>query len=152
MWLTGFVERSEVRVTLFLPDNSVLARVGHNGAVREALLRIAVAGPLATCLPQRLEFGVSARSVAEYEANMSLLDEWVPLAISLESERRASDLQEGLVEQGIHRSAAVMGTIIAAVALTHGARVIHYDSDLDTIRRVAPELSASWIVEKGSVS
>lgn len=134
-------------------DNSVYARIRTSPRVRDAVLEH-LAGPLNTLrsvLVQRLEIGVSARDLVEYDRDAAALDAVPLLAQTADVAAAALGLQRRLVEEGTHRGPKVVDVVIAATALVHDATVLHYDSDYDLLGAVEPRLRCRWIVPRGSI-
>ena len=135
-------------------DNSAFARIRTAPAVREAVLAY-VGAPLQTLrsvLVQRLEIGVSARNVGEYDAGMVALAGMPVLPQTDEVVEAAHALQRSLVVRGTHRGPQVVDVVIAATALVYDAEVLHYDADYDLLVGAEPRLRARWIVPRGSVA
>ncbi|MCO7218765.1 PIN domain-containing protein [Klenkia sp. PcliD-1-E] len=103
-------------------------------------------------LVQRMEIGVSARDVTEYDAGMSVLAGMPVLPQTDDVVEAAHALQRTLVERGAHRGPKVVDVVIAATALVHGAEVLHYDADYDLIAEAEPRLRTRWVVPRGSVA
>jgi hypothetical protein len=59
-------------------------------------------------------------------------------------------VQRELVRRGQHRGSGVPDLLIAATAEVHGAVVVHYDRDFDTIAAMTGQ-PVEWIVSAGSV-
>lgn len=135
---------------LYLVDNSVFQRLGHQPQVADALRSFALRGLFATCLPITLEAGHSATSAPDHARVTGLMSARRRLTISDDVERRAIELQAALWDAGLVRAAGLVDLTIAAAALVHGATVLHYDADYDHIARVS-ELSHQWVVTRGSV-
>lgn len=49
------------------------------------------------------------------------------------------------------RAAGAIDTLVAALAIEHGATVIHYDADYEHIASVEPRLSHEWVAPRGSL-
>jgi len=142
---------------LFLVDNSALQRVHRSDAVAEALVDLLGTGDLASCLPQMLEEGYSARSADEHRV---VIDGSAKSKVFLEPDaevaRLAVDLQRRLFAAGRGRSVGVSDLQIAATAIrsSTGNRrvsVVHYDADFENIAAVEPAFSHRWVVPRGSV-
>ena len=142
---------------LFLVDNSVLQRVHRSDAVAEALIDLLSTGELASCLPQLLEEGYSARSADEHRM---LIDASMKAKVFLEPDPEvahlAVDLQRRLFVAGQGRAVGVSDLQIAATALRHtrGNRrvsVVHYDADFEAVAAVETAFAHRWIVPQGSV-
>jgi len=140
-------------VPSLLLDNSVVARirVPTVAAALHDLVQSTSLG-LSTCLPQRLEIGVSARSAADFARQMALLDLQQQLPITSAVEATAATLQRGLVGRGQHRGPQLADLILAALAIEHRATVVHYDSDYDLLSALDPQLDAVWVVGRGTVA
>jgi predicted nucleic acid-binding protein len=135
-----------------LVDTSVWTRIATNPEVETALMeRLSVGQTLCTCALVDLELLHSARGPAEY-------DEWAAtraraydsLPLTPEVGQRALQVQQQLAHSGLHRAAKLPDLLIAAIAETAGASVLHYDSDYDHIANVTGQ-STEWIVPRGSV-
>jgi predicted nucleic acid-binding protein len=136
---------------LFLVDKSALARVAREPTVLAALDLLDNGGILATTAVVDLEIGYSARNLAEFDsvaADRAALYHELP--ISRATTDRARQVQRELVRQGQHRGPGVADLMIAAVAELHGAIVVHYDRDFDTIAGITGQ-PTQWIVPAGSV-
>lgn len=142
---------------LYLVDNSALQRVHRSDAVAEALIDLLATGELASCLPQLLEEGYSARNAEEHRI---LMDASAKAKIFLQPDdevaRLAIDLQRRLFDAGRGRAVGVSDLQIAATAVrsTTGNQrvsVVHYDADFDSIAAIEPTFSHRWIVPRGSV-
>jgi hypothetical protein len=136
---------------LFLLDKSALARVAIQPTVQAALERLDDAGVLATTAVIDLEIGYSARNLADFDSvatdRAALYQE---LPISRVVTDRARQVQRELVRLGQHRGPGVPDLLIAAAAEVHGAVVVHYDRDFDTIAAITGQ-PVEWIVPAGSV-
>lgn len=143
---------------LYLIDNSALQRVHRSDAVAEALGDLLANGELASCLPQLLEEGYSARSAEEHRLLVDASSKAkVFLPPDAEIARLAVDLQLRLFVAGRGRAVGVSDLQIAATALrnTAGARrvtVVHYDADFESLAAIEPAFSHRWIVPRGSVA
>ncbi|MDR1791327.1 MAG: hypothetical protein LBR20_06705 [Propionibacteriaceae bacterium] len=137
-------------------DNSVTARSGLE-QVRAALDALNEQGDaIASCLPQVLEEGFSARNADEHKT----IVEWNStakefLAPNSRVAEEAMRIQTALFATGMGRAAGVSDIQIAATALaysgdTQTVTVVHYDHDFDLIAQVVPELHTRWIVSRGS--
>ncbi|MDR1767199.1 MAG: PIN domain-containing protein [Propionibacteriaceae bacterium] len=142
---------------LYLVDNSVLQRVHRSEAVRQALLDLLNSGTLASCLPQRLEEGFSARNLQDFREITRLAAQ---ARVFLPPEPAVADiaisLQDKLFAAGMGRAVGVSDLQIAATALHHSrdgqqVMIVHYDSDFDHLAAIEPALRTNWIVPQGSV-
>lgn len=136
---------------LYLVDKSALARVSRHPAVQAALERLDEDGVLATSAVIDLEIGYSARTLVEFDSvagDRAALYQELPLTRAITD--RARQVQRELVRTGQHRGPGVSDLLIAATAELHGATVVHYDRDFDTIAAITAQ-AAEWIVPAGSV-
>lgn len=107
-------------------------------------------GLLARCGVTDLEFGVSARSLADHQAVATFRRDALEYLFTPDTAwDRALKVQETLAERGLHRSVKVPDLIIAAVAEHHGVSVLHYDHDFDRIASVTGQ-SVEWVVAAGT--
>ncbi|TQK72331.1 PIN domain-containing protein [Nocardioides sp. SLBN-35] len=142
---------------LYLLDNSVTQRVHRAPTVAQAVVGLLATGELASCLPQILEECYSARSAADHR---TILDAdrraKVYLPPDEEVARIAVELQGLLFGAGMGRAVGVSDLQIAATALRHShedqvVTIVHYDADFDHAQQVRPDLSAQWIVPRGTI-
>jgi predicted nucleic acid-binding protein len=137
-------------VVTYLFDKSALARVGRSTAIDDAFESFALTGRLATCAVVDLEIGFSTRTLREFDsvfADRRTL--YHDLALTREVTQRALDVQRELVRRGKHRGPGASDLLVAACAEVHGAVVVHYDKDFDTIASVTKQ-SVQWIIPRGS--
>lgn len=105
-----------------------------------------------------LESGFSARSAAEHEELFATLFlGWDVLDPVPELTGVAMSLQHRLFAAGKGRAAGAFDLMVAAHAIHYSSSqvqvsVIHYDEDYDHLVSIAPELTAAWVVPRGSVS
>jgi predicted nucleic acid-binding protein len=132
----------------WLIDKSALARIGKP-SVADVLAPRIDSGLIGCCVVTELEVGFSARSIANHNAILALLERLVPIVMPLRAEQIARTTQRQLVESGHNRSAGVADLLVAAVASTAGLTVLHYDSDFDVIASVTGQ-KTEWIVPRGS--
>lgn len=136
---------------LYLLDKSALARVARQPTVQAALERLDDIGVLATTAIVDLEIGYSVRNLAEFDSistDRAALYQELPLTRAVTD--RARGVQRELVRLGQHRGPGVSDLLIAATAEVHGAVVVHYDRDFDTIATITGQ-TVEWIVHPGSV-
>ncbi len=142
--------------TLFLVDNSVTQRISLSAPVHAAWLQLLDQGSIASCLPQLLEEGYSARSEPSHEelighnVESKILLRPLPGLVEV-----AIDLQRRLFAAGKGRSVGISDLQIAATALcydgaTTNIEIVHYDSDFDHLAAIEPRLRTRWIVPRGS--
>lgn len=137
---------------IYLVDNSVLQRM-RLPAVRNATESLVDAdGELACCAVTLDEAGYGARNAADLvEIWRRLLGDFRFLEQDRESDRAVAEIRETLFVAGMGRAAGTRGLLIAAVAIRHGATVLHYDADFTHIADVDARLHQRWVVERGTV-
>ncbi|HCT80524.1 MAG TPA: VapC toxin family PIN domain ribonuclease [Micromonosporaceae bacterium] len=136
---------------VFLIDKSALARVARHASVLVAFVELDDNGVLATSPVVELEIGYSARNLADFDSvaqDRRALYQELPLTKAVTD--RAMQVQRELVGRGQHRGPGVSDLLIAATAEIHGAEVVHYDRDFDTIAAYTGQ-PTRWIVPAGSV-
>jgi predicted nucleic acid-binding protein len=140
-------------VTRYLVDNSVLQRLSRSPAVQGAVKSVIDAEHELCCCALSLdEFAFSARSAAEHaEASRRLRTSFLYLPLSPDIDQIILDIRAALWNAGTGRAAGVIDVALAAIAVHAGARVLHYDGDFDHIAAVFPQLTAEWVVSRGSV-
>jgi predicted nucleic acid-binding protein len=140
-------------VSRYLVDNSVLQRLPRSSVVQEAVTSLLDAEHELCCCALSLdEFAFSARSPAEHaEATRRLRTSFLYLPLSPDIDQIIIDIRAALWNAGSGRAAGVIDVALAATSVQAGATVLHYDSDFDHIATAYPQLSAQWVVPRGSV-
>jgi predicted nucleic acid-binding protein len=111
---------------------------------------MAVTGVLATCAIVELEILYSARNPTDHgRLKAYLRQQCVWLETSDDSLSAAVDLQEAMLDAGMHRK-PMPDLIIASVAQAHDAVLVHHDRVFDDITTVATGLRTRWIVSAES--
>ncbi len=105
---------------------------------------------VALCTPVRLELLHSARGKADFVDFARELDGLPHLALSRRTEARALLIQGALADRSQHRGPKPVDLLIAAIAETHGATLLHYDRHFDLIARVTGQ-PAEWLARRGSL-
>lgn len=138
--------------TPFLVDTSVWSRIARLPEVSTAIkARLAAGQALCTCPLVDLELLHSARGPAEYDAWATTRAQAYPsLPLTPAAGERALEVQQQLAHRGLHRVAKLPDLLIAAIAETAGATVLHYDSDYDHIHAVTGQ-PTEWILDRGSI-
>ncbi|HEY1831677.1 MAG TPA: PIN domain-containing protein [Acidimicrobiales bacterium] len=137
----------------YLVDNSILQRLPRSSEVQIAVGEILSADHELCCCALTLdEFAFSARSAGEHaEGTRRLRTSFLYLPSSALTDQVVIDIRSALWQAGKGRSAGVIDVAIAATAVSFDAVVLHYDSDFDHIVSVYPQLSARWVVPRGSI-
>ena len=133
----------------YLIDKSALARMEHP-RVQARVGPIIEAGQAATCAIVDLEVLFSTRNQRDHERARARR-EYAYRRIELNEAifSRAIKVQGLLAARGLHRL-PIPDLIIAAAAEAHGATVLHYDSDFDTISAVTNQ-AVEWVAPRGSL-
>jgi predicted nucleic acid-binding protein len=105
---------------------------------------------LALCTPVRLELLHSARGKADFARFADELDGLPHLPLLRETETLASRAQAVLSQRSQHRGPKPIDLLIAAIAETHGAVLLHYDRHFDQIARVTGQ-PAEWLAPRGTL-
>jgi hypothetical protein len=107
---------------------------------------------LAICDQVRLEILYSAQSAGDYDALGEELAGLRPLSTEPSAFARALEVQRRLAHRGglHHRSVKIADLVIAAVAESSGATILHYDADYDRISAITGQ-ATQWIVARGSL-
>jgi predicted nucleic acid-binding protein len=131
---------------LLLLDKSAHELARRHAEARRTFETMAVTGVLATCAIVELEILYSARNPDDHRRLKTYLrQQCVWLETSDDTLSAAVDLQEAMLAAGMHRK-PIPDLIIAAVAQTHDAVLVHHDRDFDDIATVADGLRTRWIV------
>lgn len=140
-------------MTRYLIDNSVLQRLPLRQPVRDAVAAILNAQhELCYCALTLDEFGYSTRSPADHaQAMQRLRGSFLYLPSSPAADQTAITIRTALWQAGTGRAAGVVDVAIAAIAVTAGAVVLHYDADFDHIAAAYPAFAAQWVVPRGTV-
>jgi predicted nucleic acid-binding protein len=99
----------------------------------------------------RLELGYSARTAAEWRAELGV----APLAampvqyLTPAIEDRAVEVQILLADRGQHRAPSIPDLIVAASAELAGLIVLHFDKDFDLINEVTGQPVERLAVDDG---
>lgn len=140
-------------MTVYLLDNSLVQRLPRWPEVSEALGQLVARGDLmASSEIAVLEAGFSARSAVEHSRIVDVLArDMLLLPLTPEVGMVAVDLQTAMFESGRGRAAGVPDLLQAAIALVHGAVLVHYDADYELLGEVETRLRQQWVVPRGSV-
>ena len=98
-----------------------------------------------------IQWRYSARNLVEFDSvasDRAALYQELPISHAVTD--RARHVQRELVRLGQHRGPGVSDLLISAAAELHGAVVVHYDRDFDTIAAITGQ-PVEWIVPAGSV-
>jgi predicted nucleic acid-binding protein len=135
-------------VSVYLVDNSAWARA-TKPAVAAALAEHADQDALAICGIAQTEMLRSARSADEFARMHAALRALHWLSSPDDIWTRVVEIQSALARGGHHRGINPVDLAVAATAERHGATVIHYDHDFDTIAAVTQQ-PTTWVVPRGT--
>lgn len=135
----------------FLMDTSALVRLLRDTEARTRWEQQITAGLVAVCPIVELEVLYSARSKADREELVDLLDAafaWVSMPDQVFA--RATEVQATLTGRGAHRSAGAVDLLVAAAAELHALTLVHYDHDFEQITKATGQ-AATWLAPPGAV-
>lgn len=138
-------------IARFLVDTIALVRILRDQAVRARWEHQITAGTVAVCPIVELELLYTARSKADRDELLELLQAafaWV--AMPDRAFDRAAEIQAALTDRGTHRLAGAVNLLIAAMAELHGLTLVHYDRDFDQIVHVTGQPS-QWLARQGDI-
>ncbi|MFE2721072.1 PIN domain nuclease [Kitasatospora sp. NPDC059327] len=132
----------------FLIDKSAFARYAKP-PVRAVVDLLFNEGLLALCGAVELEILHGARSKSDADRIREGLRgfDWLPTPDEVWD--RAAEVQALLTSVGNWRALSLADLVIAATAERHGATVLHYDGDYDTIAAVTGQ-PTRWVVPPGT--
>lgn len=91
----------------------------------------------------------SARNAREMDADHRRLTELQFLPMTPVAEQQVITTLKGLAAKGRHRGRPIPDLLLAAIAQTHGAIVLHYDHDIELIADVTGQRH-EWIIPAGT--
>ncbi len=118
----------------WLVDKSAYVRLGSSPVFDTWIERIE-RGLVRISIVTSLEIGYSFTSHSDsfVERSSGLLGLLIPDHITPAIENRAIEVQQKLLESGLHRAVAIPDLIVAATAEVLGRKVLHFDKDFDLI-------------------
>ena len=135
----------------FLVDTSALVRLLRHDALHDQWQAQITAGIVAVCPIVELELLYAARSKADRDERLQLLNAaFTWMAMPEPVFRRAAEVQEAMTARGTHRSAGPVDLLVAASAELHGVTLVHYDHDFDEIVKVTGQPMV-WVAPPGTV-
>jgi predicted nucleic acid-binding protein len=134
----------------YLVDTSAWSNA-HVPAVRARLEPLVDAGQVATCAVMDLEALRQARTSAAVEQIKAARVGMRWLSTPDEVWDTVLDVQARLSGSGRRHAVKVPDLIVAAVAHRHGATLMHYDRDFDTIAEITGQ-PTEWVVPAGSLT
>ena len=107
-------------------------------------------GRLAVCQMVALEFLNNAPDPRSYEVIWGALrgQRWMDVTTTVME--RTLEVHRELAAKSRHRNFRLPDLIIAATAEHHGATVLHYDSDYDSIAEITGQ-PVEWVAPRGTL-
>ena len=136
--------------TVYLADTTVYVLRSRHTAVKERFDRLLTEGRLAACQLVMLEYLDNAPDPKSYETLWGALRAQRWMDVTAQAMDRALDVHRQLAAVSQHRNFALPDLIIAATAALHGATVLHYDTDYDSIAEITGQ-PVEWVAPKGSL-
>jgi len=136
----------------FLVDTSAVVRLLRDRDTRARWQPQITAGLMGLCPITELELLHSARSKADREEWLELLDvtfAWIAIPDRVFS--RATEIQAAMTGRGTHRTAGAIDLLLAATAELNGLSLVHYDHDFDEVTKVTGQ-PTTWIAPPGSIT
>jgi predicted nucleic acid-binding protein len=136
----------------FLVDTSAVVRLLRDRGIRARWEPQITAGVMGICPITELELLHGARSKADREEWLELLNAtfaWIPMPDRVFS--RATEIQAAMTARDTHRSAGAVDLLLAATAELNGLALVHYDHDFDEVVKVTSQ-PAVWIAPPGSIA
>ncbi|MFE4458863.1 type II toxin-antitoxin system VapC family toxin [Nocardia tengchongensis] len=125
----------------YLLDQSVMSHYWNKPTVHRQVDELAVIGVLCSSMVTMDEARFSARDKRDLTVLTELYGSvfhWLPM--DEEVETQVARIRTSLWRMGAGRGAQTTDIQIAAVALRHGATIVHNDTDFITLHRAVPEL------------
>ncbi|MBO0515414.1 VapC toxin family PIN domain ribonuclease [Streptomyces beijiangensis] len=117
-------------------------------ALYEKWIPVIADGAVRSCYPQRAEFLLSARDLAEYDVYCAMFDDlYDDVVVPKGAGRWISGLQHRAAERGAHKALSAVDLQICATAAHHGLVVLHDDADFVTGARLASELEQRSVLD-----
>jgi len=132
---------------LYLIDKSAWEQRHYDDRARQRAGELREAGQLAICMVTVAELLYSARNVEEMDLDQARLAELAFLPMTPAAEQEVVALLRGLAARGQHWGRPIPDLLVAAIAKTHGAVVLHYDHDFDLIASVSGQ-PQEWIIPR----
>lgn len=133
----------------YLIDKSAWEQRRYDDRARRRIGHLRDTGQLAICVITMTELLYSARSADEMGSDHARLSELEFLSMTPAAEQQVVATLQGLAAKGQHRGRPIPDLLLAAIAKTHGAVVLHYDHDFELIADVTGQ-PHEWIVPRGS--
>jgi len=134
---------------LYLVDESAWEQRRYDERARRRIGQLRETSQLAICIITMAELLYSARHPDEMEADLARLAELEFLTMTPAAEQQVVATLKALAARGQHRGRPIPDLLLAAIAETHGAVVLHYDHDFELIAEGTGQ-PHEWIVPRGT--
>jgi len=134
---------------LYLVDKSAWEQRRYDQSARLRIRQLRDTRQLAICIITMAELLYSARHADEMEADHTRLAELEFLPMTPLAEQQVLVTLMALATKGQHRGRPIPDLLLAAIAKTHGAIVLHYDHDFELIAEVTGQ-PHEWIIPHGT--
>lgn len=134
---------------VYLVDKSAWEQRRYDERARRRIRELREAGQLAICVVTRAELLYSARNADEMDVDHAHLAELEFLQMTPAAEQQVVATLKALAVKGHHRGRPIPDVLLAAIAWTHGAVVLHYDHDFELIADVTGQ-PQEWVVPRGT--
>jgi predicted nucleic acid-binding protein len=133
---------------LHLTDKSAWEQARYDKRARQRLHDLRETRQLAVCVVSTAELLYSARNADELARMRLDLSSLAYLHMTPAAEQHLVDVMAALALHGQHRT-SIPDLMLAAIAHTHSAVVLHYDSDYERIAEVTGQ-PHEWILPRGT--
>jgi predicted nucleic acid-binding protein len=133
---------------LHLADKSAWEQSRYDKGARQRLHELRETGQLAVCVMSLAELLYSTRNAEELARTRLDLSTLAYLEMTPAAERNLADTMAALALRGHHRM-PIPDLMLAAIAQSHSAVVLHYDADYERIADVTGQ-PHEWIVPRGT--
>jgi predicted nucleic acid-binding protein len=133
---------------LHLTDKSAWEQARYDKRARQRLHDLRETRQLAVCVVSTAELLYSARNADELARMRLDLSSLAYLHMTPAAEQHLVDVMAALALHGQHRT-SIPDLMLAAIAHTHSAVVLHYDSDYERIAEVTGQ-PHEWILQRGT--
>ena len=133
---------------LHLTDKSAWEQARYDKGARQRLHELRETGQLAVCVVSLAELLYSTRNAQELARARLDLSSLAYLQMTPGAEQNLVDIMAALALRGQHRM-PIPDLMLAAIAQSHSAVVLHYDADYERIADVTGQ-PHEWIIPRGT--
>ena len=133
---------------LHLADKSAWEQARYDKDARQRLHELRETGQLAVCVVFLAELLYSTRNAQELARARLDLSSLAYLQMTPGAEQNLADIMAALALRGHHRM-PIPDLMLAAIAQSHSAVVLHYNADYERIAEVTGQ-PHEWIVPRGT--